>query len=245
MTTDRRTTGKRHFLKPGHPVATVFMDETGSVSADRYFAIGCLKLPDPSVVLREIQRLRDRHNRHNEVKFTKVTKQKLDFYRRFVDCVLADPSAKFFCFIADRAGDDPVTRFGTQWDAYAKLAEQLVHGVTAPDELLTILADNYSTPQDVLFEPTLRRSVNRRMHRLTVTSVVRLDSRTSDGLQLVDLLTSAIAFEFRAANGLAGSYLKTELSNHLRDVLGADSCLDGFRSSRHSIAIYNHGSWRP
>ena len=54
---DRRTTGTRHYLKRNHPVATAFLDETGTVSSDRFFDIGCLKLRDPSEVLRAIQRL--------------------------------------------------------------------------------------------------------------------------------------------------------------------------------------------
>ena len=177
------------------------------------------------------------------MKFHRLTPKKLPFYRDYVDCLQEDPDAEFFCFVADRLTADPVERFGTQWDAYGKLAEQLVHAITAPDEILTVLADNYSTPSDVRFESTLRRTANGRMGRLAVASVVRLDSRTTDGLQLVDLLTSSVAFEFRAAAGLASSWSKGQMAHHVRSHIGASTCTSGFRSNRFSVAIYDHGSW--
>jgi hypothetical protein len=66
-----------------------------------------------------------------------------------------------------------------------------------------VLADNYSTPAGVTFEESLKERVHRRLNRLAVTHVVRLDSRAADALQLVDLLVSAVAFEFRRSVGAA------------------------------------------
>jgi hypothetical protein len=121
----------------------------------------------------------------------------------------------------------------------------LVVAVLRPDELLSVMADNYSTPDHVLFEEDLRAAVNRQLRRLAVVSVCRLDSRSSDGLQVADLLTSAIAFEFRQAQGLASSAAKADLAAHVRQALGAPSCLTGWRNSAHSVAIYDHGAWQP
>lgn len=115
-----------------------------------------------------------------------------------------------------------------------------------PDELAAVMADNYSTPAHVLFEEDLRAAVNRRLDRLALVSVVRLDSRSSDGLQLADLLTSAVAFEFRASVGLAvPTNVKGNLATYVRRHLGASSCLGGWRNRAHSVAIYEHGSWQP
>ncbi|MBI4942660.1 MAG: hypothetical protein HY830_18120, partial [Actinobacteria bacterium] len=100
-------------------------------------------------------------------------------------------------------------------------------------------ADNYSTPDEILFEETLKAAVNRRLRRLAVTSVCRMDSRSSDGLQAVDMLTSAVAFEFRQNAGLASATSpKARLAAYARTALGADSCLSGWRSPQHSVAIY-------
>ena len=54
---------------------------------------------------------------------------------------------------------------------------------------MSLMADNYSTPDYVLFEEQLRARVNVRVKRLGLVSVCRLDSKSSDGLQLADLLS--------------------------------------------------------
>ena len=149
-----------------------------------------------------------------------------------------------FCLGQDKA--DPVERFDSSWDAYSKLAEQLVVASLHSDQLMSLMADNYSTPDSVLFEEELRMRVNRRLHRLAVVSVCRLDSRSSDGLQLADLLTSAVTYEFRATAGIAaGNNPKAQLAAHVRSRLGTASCLGGWRNARHSVAEYSHGSWLP
>lgn len=232
-------------LRRDHPCATVFLDETGSIAKDWIFAIGLLKVSEPSVLLRALQQWRDRRHWYKEIKYYDVTKGSLGLYKEVVDIAVRDCGASFFCFVADRQAADPVERFGSHWDAYEKLAEQLVMAAVSPSELVTVLADNYSTPNEVLFEQTLRSNVNRRSRRLSVVSVCRLDSKSSDGLQVVDLLTSATALEFRIAAGVAsGGTPKAELAQHVRGALGTDSCLGGWRSHDHSVAVYNHGNWQ-
>lgn len=226
-------------LSRDHPCATVFLDETGAIARDRIFAIGLLKVAEPATLLRAVQKWRDRRHWYNEIKYYDVTRGSLDLYREVVDISLGAAGVQFYCFVADRDVADPVTRFGTQWDAYEKMAEQMVTASIKPGELLTVLADNYSTPDEVLFEQTLRANINRRLRRLAVVSVCRLDSKSSDGLQVADLLTSACALEFRIAAGLASpTSTKAVLAEHVRAALGASSCLSGWRNERHSVAIY-------
>lgn len=229
-------------LRRDHPTATAFLDETGAIANDRIFGVGLLKLTEPARVLRRIQKLRDRHHWYKEIKFGAVTSGSLALYKEVVDACMDE--AEFFCFVADRQKADPIERFGTSWDAYGKLAEQLTVAALHPDELVSIMADNYSTPDHVLFEENLRSSVNRRLERLAVVSVVRQDSRSSDGLQIADMLTSGAAFEFRAEVGLASTKKeKAQLAAHVRGALGATSCLAGWRSGSHSVQIYEHGAW--
>lgn len=233
-------------LRRDHPCSTAFLDESGAISRDRIFAIGLIKTPEPARLLRAVQNVRDQRHWYEEIKFTRLRNQRtLDLYRHIVDrCDLG--TLEFLCFVADRSKADPIERFVTAWDAYGKLAEQLLVAATRQTELVAVLADNYSTPRHVLFEETLRSAVNRRLHRLAVVSVVRLDSRSSDGLQVVDLLTSSIAFEFRVDCGLASrDSLKAKLAEHVRAALGAQSCTEGWRNQSHSVQIYRHGSWEP
>jgi hypothetical protein len=202
-----------------------FVDETGSISQGRFFGVGCLKMTEPSVLLRQMQKLRDRRGfyikRGKEFHFADVTQGTLPIYKEAVDLVLAS-EAKFSCFVADRQHADPVARFGTPWKAYEKLATQLLLGSIRPREIITVLADNYSTPDHVQFEVDVKHEVNRRLHRrLAVSSVFRLDSKSTDGLQLVDILLGSVAFEYRLNAGEAthGS-VKHELSEYVRGAYG-------------------------
>ncbi|NKR99907.1 DUF3800 domain-containing protein [Rhodococcus hoagii] len=182
-----------------------FLDETGAIAADRFFAVGVLTHSEPSRLTRAIGKLRDRQHVYREFHFTELTRNSLPIYRDFVDICAQDPDLRFYCFVADRQVGDPVARFGDTWTAYAKMAEQLLVAAIRPGEIVSVIADNYSTPDHVLFEEDLKKEVNRRHRRLAVSNVCRMDSRASDGLQAADLLTSAVTFQFRQAAGLAGT----------------------------------------
>jgi len=227
-------------LPANQPTAVAFLDETGSISQDRFFSVGCLILPEPSTVLRRIQKLRDVHHWYGEMKWAEVTETSYPLYREVLDEV-SRSDARYACFVADRQSADPVARFGDAWRAYEKLAAQLLIGAAKPGELVSVLADNYSTPDDVVFEVDVRRDVNQRLGKLILVSVCRLDSRSRDGLQLVDILTGAVTFEFRQAAGLAGSKsAKAKLAGDLRQLYGVQSVLGGVRTARLNVAVYRH-----
>src|SRR5581483_12272662 len=113
-------------LAKDHPCALGFLDETGAIASDRFFAVGLLKTQAPARLLRSVQKLRDRCQWYKEFKFSETTQRSLPLYKEFADIVTSDSAAEFFGFVADRDKADPVERFGTQWEAYTKLAEQLV-----------------------------------------------------------------------------------------------------------------------
>ena len=232
-------------LKRDHPTSSGFLDESGMISADRYFTIGLVKSTNAPKLLRAVQKFRDQKHWYTEIKFTDITKDSVDNYKAIIDICFANPGLiEFWCFIADRDSSDPIERFGSQWDAYGKLAQMLVVASLHPGELIAIMADNYSTPDHVLFEEGLKAGVNRKLDRLAAVSVVRLDSKSCDGLQVADLLTSAITFEFRASAGLARpTGPKGEVAEHLRNSLGTTTCLNGWRNAQHSIQIF-HGPFQ-
>ena len=231
---------RRGELEKDHaPTGVAFLDESGSISQDRFFAVGCLKLAEPSILLRQVQTLRDRYHWYKEIHFVELTKGALPFYKEVVKLVAAS-DAEFSCFVADRHQDDPVTRFGGPDLAYQKLAGQLIVGSIAPRELLTVLADNYSTPPHVKFEEDLRADVNRRLGRLAVLTVCRLDSHSTDALQIVDLMTSAVTFEFRQQAGIASQYSpKASLAEFVRHTFGVTTFLNGCKPPPLNVALYS------
>ncbi len=229
----------RRALAIDHPTSVAFLDESGSIAQDRIFAVGCLKLENPSVLLRALQRLRDRRQWYAEIHFQQVKDRAIPIYQEIIELIAATSGATFSCFVADRHVADPVQRFGSPWRAYEKLATQLLLGSIAREELVTVLADDYSTPPGVQFEVDVREEVNRRLGRLGVVSICRLSSHAADGLQLVDLLTSAVCFEYRQSVGLAATQNpKAELAHFVRQTFAVDSFLNGHRDQRLNVAQY-------
>jgi hypothetical protein len=198
----------------------LFLDETGLIAHDRFLAIGCLKLSNPAELLRNLQRLRDQWHFYDELHWTMLRNSaNVPFYTAVIELVAATVDARFACFVADRDEDDPIDRFGDPWRAYERLASQLVRGNVGRGEIVTVLADNYSTPAHIDFEGVLKRRINNGFQRLAVTNVCRLDSRSTDGLQAVDLLLGAVTHESRSAAGRAGTKShKGRLSAHVRDL---------------------------
>jgi hypothetical protein len=74
-------------LSADHPTAVAFLDETGSIALDRFFGVGCLKLREPSVLLRQIQKLRDRRHWYAELHWVEMTQDTLPMYREVIDII--------------------------------------------------------------------------------------------------------------------------------------------------------------
>lgn len=222
------------------PTAVAFVDESGAIAQDRHFAVGCFKLSDPDVMLRALTKLRDRRRWYNEIHFAEMKPRSLALYCEVVDLIAANDFT-FSCFVVDRDQGDPVARFGGPWVAYERLATQLLLASVRPGEVITVLADEYSSPDSVHFEKDVCTAVNDRLDRLAVTKVLRLRSNSADGLQLSDLLTSAVTFEFRQSVGNAGQNSpKAHLAQHVRSALGVTSFLGGHRDNRLNVALYRH-----
>jgi hypothetical protein len=64
---------KRTRLRHDHATAAAFLDETGIISQDRFFAVGCMVLPEPSDVIRKIEKLRDKRHSYSEIKWAELT----------------------------------------------------------------------------------------------------------------------------------------------------------------------------
>ncbi|MFN2468551.1 MAG: DUF3800 domain-containing protein [Gaiellaceae bacterium] len=228
-------------LRRNHRTAAAFLDETGIIAKDRFFAVGCLILPEPHEVLRKVQKLRDRRHWYGEIKWVDLTMTSLSLYKALID-IAATSAARYSCFVSDRDVADPVARFSNDpWLAYQKLASQLLIGSVRPFELLSVMIDNYSTPDQIVLEKEIRDHVNSRLGCLAATTVCRLDSKSSDGLQLVDVLTGAVAFEYRQDAGLAGSRgAKARAATHLRNAFGVATVLGGCRTTSLNVAVYRN-----
>lgn len=223
--------------------AFVFLDETGVLGAPRdpFFAVGLLKCPEPALIQRPMQALRDRESFRGEIKWHDATRGMLPVYQHVLDCFFRCPGAVFACFIADKRVTDPIARFGDQWRAYERLATQLVIGNIGPDEYVTVLADEYSTPPGVTFEESLRALAERRMRRRSILGVCRMRSIGIDTFQVLDLLLGAVAYEHKISAGIltySAASVKCQLLDYIRAGLGITSFVGGCRNTRVNVAVY-------
>lgn len=226
-----------------HPTTVAFFDETGAIASDRFFTVGLLRVDDHASLLKQVKALRKQEKFHEEFKWSGITESNKDVYKKLFD-LLVKSEAKFSCFVADRHVADPVARFGNTFAAYEKLATQLLIGSVAPYELVSVLADNYSAPNDRSFENTVKRECNRRLRRLGVVSVVQVDSGATAGLQLVDVLTGAVGFEFKANAGQAlHTSHKGEVAAYVRGLCGAATFNTGFVTEGFKVKLYEHRRW--
>lgn len=216
-----------HGLPPDHPTAVIFLDETGVVhrAHDRYFGIGCLKARDPGPLLQGLHQLRARVGFRDELHWADFDKARLRdrpdvvaLARAVIDLVFDSDDAEFSCYIADRANGDLTVRFKSHdypsHKAYEWLAAEVLHDLIGEQEVVTVLADRLSTAPGVRFETDVAEVVNRRRRRLAVSNVCRLDSRSTDGLQIVDLLLGAATLDLRQGR-TGGETQKQALLEHL------------------------------
>ncbi len=244
MTIDRPVSHDRPCtLHESHPTSVAFFDETGAIASDRFFTVGLLRVDDHATLLKGVKALRKRRRFQDEFKWSGITGANKRAYIDLIDLLIASP-AKFSCFVADRHVADPVARFGSTFEAYEKLATQLLIGSIRPYELTSVLADNYSAPDNRSFENSVRRECNARLKRLAVVSVVQVDSGATEGLQLVDVLTGAVGFGFRADAGLAShTSHKGEVAEHLRSLCGVNDFNAGHDDADFNVKIYEHQQW--
>jgi hypothetical protein len=92
--------------------------------------------------------------------------------------------------------------------------------------------------------------VRRRVHVPPdhASAVASLDesSKAAIPLQLVDLLTSAVAFEFRQNAGLAGQKSpKAELALYVRQQFNVTSFLKGVHTPKMNVKLYRWGTRLP
>ncbi len=220
-----------------------FFDETGNLNdkANRYFALGMLKCSQPYFLDYEIQRLRQREEFYDEMKFNKISKKNIQFILKILDLVFATPGLKFSFFVINKDDVDFQTEFRNDlWLAYEVFAEKLLIGNISPREIVTVLADYVTTPPNVKFEINVKHSVNNHFKRLALAGVCRVDSKGVNLIQVVDLFLGAISYRYKLENKLvSGDKNKIKLLEKLQKQLKVSTFKGGFRNSNFNVFEYH------
>ncbi|MCQ9353459.1 DUF3800 domain-containing protein [Corynebacterium sp. 153RC1] len=173
--------------------AVYFIDEAGSKGTlGKHFVTGAVKTADPDRLSRAVKACRDR-NRFTgaeEIKFSKVTKNSEPILAEiFREAVAAE--CRFGAFVLDKRHFDPWSS-KKQWQGHLFATDRLLRGLVTRREISIALLDHIDVPEGISYGDELMKSCNTRFGNKRIASAVSLDSRTCSGLQIADLLASAV-----------------------------------------------------
>jgi translation initiation factor 2 alpha subunit (eIF-2alpha) len=146
------------------------------------------------------------------------TRESWKFVRKILEKVCSRENAAFSAIFDDGNPEHLTKRYGGLFEAYEQMAIDAISHLIQDEEVVTVLADRYTPPQYLGFEKTVREAVNDRKSRLAVANLVRLKSSATDGLQMVDLLLGAIAYDFRRRG--QGEGVKQKLTDLVQELHG-------------------------
>jgi len=179
-------------IKP--QTAQFFVDESGSKgSGGRFFVVSAIKTRNPGALIRQVDALRDAYRFRSEFKYSGINAGSVAFYREVIR-VLASSDAHLSAYVVDKNVNTEAVA-GASWDAHIRDVTRLIVGSTNKNELTSVALDIISFPKNVAVDDAIKLEVNKKLGSLSVVSCLCLDSRTTTGLQLADLVAGAIAFD--------------------------------------------------
>lgn len=213
--------------------STFYIDDSGvKAGGSRLLVIGGIKVRGHGKLLRAIRHVRDQSGFQGEFKFTGINKGSLSAYYGMIDALEASDAHLVAC-VTHRPSN-------AGWRFYASVTSRLLGGNINRRELVGVLMDMISTPQGVGFEDVVRGRVNKRLGVTSIVTAACLDSKSSDGLQVADLIASAVAFERRRQAGESGkpTSMKGRVVNRLKEAFGGVDLAD-IRTDRVNIQTWN------
>jgi hypothetical protein len=212
-----------------------FVDESGllNVKSDPYFALGLLKTHRASTLYPLIRSHRCRHEYYAELKFNKLSIRSLPLAIDVFTSVLESDTTSFSSIIIPKHDEDfdPEAYFSNDFFLiYKKFLVLLLKENIGPIEILTVLADDYFTPNDKdvidTFEGGIRAIVNDNKKRLAMTGICQINSKSNDFIQIVDLMLGCVMLDLKIQKGMVDvksvtstKALQIQLLEHLKKLL--------------------------
>ena len=186
-----------------------FLDETGLIYSkrDKFFALGIIKCKQPQRLYGRIRKIRDRYNYREELKWSSLDRKiRFDIAREFFNIFLTE-DAKFNCIILNKDELDFEGYYQNNlYKVYRNFTIVLLKLIIGknPEEVIVLLADNYFAPDNEDLENATKGIINDHYQKFIVAGVCQIDSKSSDLLQLTDLILGLILYDLKKQNGLIG-----------------------------------------
>lgn len=207
-------------------VYNIYCDESCHLEHDQQKAmvLGAMwcssaKVRECNVAIRDIK-TRYGLNKRLEIKWTKVSPAKLDFYRALIDYFFDNENLHFRALIVpDKAKLRHEAFNQSHDDWYYKMYFDLLKVILDPSSSYQIfldIKDTRSASKAAKLHEVLTNSMYD-FSRSIVQNLQNVHSHEVELLQLCDLLIGAVSYVNR---GLSGSLAKQDLVNHMRDRSG-------------------------
>ncbi|WP_339158977.1 DUF3800 domain-containing protein [Methylobacterium bullatum] len=184
---------------------TIYCDESCHLEHDRIppMVLGCIWTPKSEVKrlsnnLRDIKR---KHNANGELKWTKVSKSRIEFYKEVVDWFFSESSLRFRSFIVPNKADLDHNRFneGSHDLFYYKSYFNLISKILYPPNCYSIYLDIKDTRSKFRVSK-LREILLNDQFDFTGSMIERVQhirSHESEMMQLADLFIGAVGYRHR------------------------------------------------
>lgn len=179
-----------------------FLDETGLLyrPRDKFFALGVIKLEKPQRLYNRIRKIRDKYNYREELKWANLDRRiRFDMAREFFN-VFLDENAKFNSIILNKDELDFEKYYQNNmyrvYRSFTVVLLKLILGKN-PKEIITLLADDYFTPDNEDLEDAIKGIINDHYKKFVVSGVCQINSKSSDLIQLTDLILGAIVYDLK------------------------------------------------
>lgn len=221
-----------------------FFDETGLLhnDVDKFFILGMVKCLRPHQLASFVQRLRDKNHFYDEIKWKKVNAKNFFIMKHLINAFFTTKNTSFYCIVLHKDNMDFEKYFNNDFfKAYQSFTTLLLKKSIHEDEMVSVIADHYSTPDKDEFETKVRNYVNDHSQKMCVHSVVRIHSKGSDIVQVADLLMGAVNYEFKLKNNLIDnpSKAKVELLAYLKLVLTVDDLTRYMKGEKFNIMTFD------
>lgn len=203
-------------------IVNIYCDESCHLPRDGQAVMVLGAVSCPLEKTREIAvRLREIRERHNlpapfEVKWSKVSPAKVDYYQDLIDYFFDDDDLSFRGVVAHKVGLDHSRFNQTHDDWYYKMMFQLLSRLMVPGSSYRIYLDKKDTRSGAKVDKlhdVLSNNLLDFNHRI-VERVQIIESHAVMQMQLSDLLLGAVSYVNR---GLSGSAAKAQLVARIRE----------------------------
>lgn len=227
----------------------VFFDETGSINdkVNRFFGLGMIKCMQPYYLDAKIRKLRQVNRFYDEIKWNTISRTKIKIIKNIIKDVFNTPGINYSCIIINKATINFEKEFeNNPYKAYEEFTKELLRSNIKDNEVLTVLADYMTVPQNIKFEIDIKHSINKELNRLAISGVHRIDSKGTNLIQITDLLLGAVIYDYKFASKLvSGDKNKIEIMNFIKKNINIKSFVGGIKQKSFRVFEYKKKGHHP